>query len=327
MNPKGAVLIITIWTLSILVVLVLGIGFRMTLEARIADYNIKEFKLLQIAKSAAVKFKAVSDIDESKSCDSLGEDWSNNDELFENVALGDGIFTIGYLRKDGNEETFFYGAEDEESKININIAPREILLNLPDITEEIADSILDWADEDEIPHVNGSESDYYLSLEYPYSCKNSSLQSKEELLLVNGVTVEIYEGIKDLITVHGEGKVNLNTATSRVMEVLGLDSVSIEKYRKGNDGEEGTADDRVFTSMDDVKTDDVGLTIHGKTKIDELNSIMTRGPQAGIIGVGTRNFRVCITAKTRDGKVIKKVEAVITRSDENNKLAETWHEY
>ena len=42
----------------------------------------------------------------------------------------------------------------------------------------------------------------------------------EELLLVKGITPEIYLKLKNLITVFGEGKVNLNTAEPQTLEIL-----------------------------------------------------------------------------------------------------------
>lgn len=77
---------------------------------------------------------------------------------------------------------------DEQSGTgDINIA-RSLLLALPGMTEEIADNILDFVDEDDEPRDYGAESEYYLSLPSPYEPKNGPLDSVEELLLVKGVT-------------------------------------------------------------------------------------------------------------------------------------------
>lgn len=65
---------------------------------------------------------------------------------------------------------------------------RSLLLSLPGMTEEIADCILDYIDEDEEPRDFGVEAEYYESLPSPYSPKNGPLDSVEELLLVKGVT-------------------------------------------------------------------------------------------------------------------------------------------
>jgi len=99
--------------------------------------------------------------------------------------------------------------ENESGKININKADRRLLkmmLDRFDIEDEdkdiIADSVLDWRDKDNLHLLNGAEDDYYLSLETPYECKDGDLDSIEELLLVRGMTPEIfYGGLKEMITV------------------------------------------------------------------------------------------------------------------------------
>jgi len=64
---------------------------------------------------------------------------------------------------------------------------RGILMNLPGMTEEIADAILDWIDADDQPRQYGAESEYYSTLNPPYQPKNGPLDTVEELLLVRGV--------------------------------------------------------------------------------------------------------------------------------------------
>jgi hypothetical protein len=48
------------------------------------------------------------------------------------------------------------------------------------------------------PELLGAESDYYLSLEQPYRAKNAPFVSPFELLLVKGITRDIFYGDPDL---------------------------------------------------------------------------------------------------------------------------------
>jgi type II secretory pathway component PulK len=73
--------------------------------------------------------------------------------------------------------------------------PQSLLMSLPGMTLQIADSILDWLDEDSDPRPNGSELEYYSVLPTPYAPKNGPIDSVEELLLVRGVTPELLFGI------------------------------------------------------------------------------------------------------------------------------------
>ena len=65
---------------------------------------------------------------------------------------------------------------------------------LPNMTDDVANSILDWLDPDDTPRSDGAEDDYYSSLPNPYHCKNGPLDSLEELLLVKGVTPHMLYG-------------------------------------------------------------------------------------------------------------------------------------
>ncbi|HHT9109807.1 MAG TPA: general secretion pathway protein GspK [Candidatus Brocadiaceae bacterium] len=116
---------------------------------------------------------------------------------------------------------------DENGKININklndlTRPNFIKFlttyHLDEMTAEtITDSILDWIDPDDFHHANGAEKDYYVGLPEPYEPKNGPLDTIEELALVKGVIPQIYEMIRDRVTIYGEGKININFATKEVL--------------------------------------------------------------------------------------------------------------
>lgn len=102
------------------------------------------------------------------------------------------------LDADGNLAGIRYGLEDESTRLNVNallvadnVLPnggRQLLLGLPNMTEEIADAILDWIDPDDEPREFGVEIEYYSGLSPAYAPKNGPLDTVEELLLVRGVT-------------------------------------------------------------------------------------------------------------------------------------------
>jgi len=58
----------------------------------------------------------------------------------------------------------------------------------------IIDSILDWMNPNETAGFNGAKSDYYRHLNPPYFCKNGQIDDISELLLIKGITPEIYWG-------------------------------------------------------------------------------------------------------------------------------------
>ncbi|HEY2933288.1 MAG TPA: general secretion pathway protein GspK [Acidobacteriota bacterium] len=92
---------------------------------------------------------------------------------------------------------------DETGKINLNLAPPDLLRGLlaqlgvnRDTALAITDAIGDWRDPDKDPLPLGAEDDYYMSLPEPYHCKDGLFDNIQELLLVKGVTPEIFYGQK-----------------------------------------------------------------------------------------------------------------------------------
>lgn len=87
------------------------------------------------------------------------------------------------------------GPADASSKLNINrLTAPQLLLIEPLMTEDIADSILDWIDGDEDTNPLGAEASYYQGLTYPYEPRNSALRSVMELELTAGVWAEDVRG-------------------------------------------------------------------------------------------------------------------------------------
>lgn len=96
-----------------------------------------------------------------------------------------------------------------------------------DTAQIVADSILDYVDSDEFHRLNGAENQYYYSLDIPYECKDSAVESMEELLLVKDVTPELYfggeghPGLVDLLTIEGNSKtMDINSASRESFSVV-----------------------------------------------------------------------------------------------------------
>lgn len=102
------------------------------------------------------------------------------------------------LDNEGNLGGVRYGLEDESTRLNLSTlltleqmlpgTGKTLLMALPDMTDEIADAILDWLDSDDEPRELGAEVSFYSGLSPPYAPKNGPLETVEELLLVRGVT-------------------------------------------------------------------------------------------------------------------------------------------
>ena len=122
-------------------------------------------------------------------------------------------------------------------------------LEVPDgDAEVIADSIIDWRDPDELHGTNGAESEYYEGLERPYRSKNADFDTVEELLLVRGVTRDIFygrdgiPGLREIFSVFNERPVDSRTMTPAVIRALtGYDQEESEEFASNRFGSGGAA--------------------------------------------------------------------------------------
>jgi len=114
---------------------------------------------------------------------------------------------------------------DEQARININEASLPILEELLieagiERTKERAAALAAWRGDQESEQVPEEAFDYYRR---GYECKRSPFESVYELELVkefDTVPADRLETFKRLITVYGNGRININTVEADVLSVL-----------------------------------------------------------------------------------------------------------
>ena len=187
-KTDGTILIVTIWILLVLAGLALVFARSIRVAAIVGANHMASLEAECIADGASeyVVAKLATSIEDETS--TLMES-----EPYKAMQLGEGYFWV--LRSNlEDEREFDYGLTDEAGKINLNSASEEMLLRLPDMTVELAASIIDWRDEDSEISPGGAEDEYYLLLSQPYNCKNSPLETIDEILLIKGASEEILYG-------------------------------------------------------------------------------------------------------------------------------------
>ncbi len=140
---------------------------------------------------------------DDRTYDSWVDLWSYNPQELENMDFGGVTVTVEVV--------------DAASKLNVNSATLQQLLSLPDMTEDIAEGILDWIDRDDTIRTGGAERGYYQTLDYPYLPRNGSTQTIRELQRVRGITEGLFSGISELetLSVENEGWINYLTCVSQ----------------------------------------------------------------------------------------------------------------
>ncbi|MDD5680593.1 MAG: type II secretion system protein GspK [Candidatus Omnitrophica bacterium] len=329
-RDKGTILITTLWILTLLTLLALGIGMRVGIDIKMVSFFANSAKAHYIAEAGIRKTIFLLEADSNKNADSLNEIWSSgydyNKEQFvlKDIKIGEGAFTVVYVsgKDEAGAPAYLYGASDEEGKLNINEIDGTILAGLPGFSVELASAVVDWRDEDDMPNPSGAETEYYEGLDNPYESKDAKFSVPEELMLVKGMTPEIYEGIKNVITVYAEGKaVNINTAPKEVLGVLvGQEfedlPAKIVNYRNGSDGIAGTQDDNIFTDINSITAQlSSALTLNSV----ELNRILEL-KNAGYFKVLSAYFRIRSSGQVKNGKVKKTIEAVVKRTSKGSEF-------
>ncbi|MCK4467251.1 MAG: general secretion pathway protein GspK, partial [Desulfobacterales bacterium] len=228
MNNRGVALILVILMISIIIAITLQLNISSRSEIYEAANLGDGIRATCAAKSGFYMGEALL-IEDIRDLDSLNEDWAN----LESVSAGSGTLFNG--------EYFRLNIEDESGKIPINSLIKENqqyndgikklltrFLALPefDLDEQqirdIVDAVKDWIDEDDEVTGFGAENMYYRGLEEPYACKNAPLDCIEELLMIKGITEDLYYGagetpdIAKYLTLHGKGKININTAPNLI---------------------------------------------------------------------------------------------------------------
>lgn len=329
---SGFVLIFAIWVLSFLTIIAVGIAAGIRQKIVVLEKLDQRDRLIHLLEGA-VKFSVAYTSDQlNQSAGSYNANVKmnlhNNLNDFGQFELAGDSASISYALPDQGE---YYGVLDEERKINLNTTNETILSRLlervfvlnPEAAAILARDLLDWRQFGE-SQVKGFFSDeYYSNLEYPYSKKDANYETLDELLLVKGINKEIYEKLINYVTIYGEGKVNINTASSEVLYALGLDDSLADKVlevRQGKDRVEATEDDHIFLKTFDIATE-VNMAI--KLLPAEIRAIDALN-QKYLLTTVSNYFFLNIKAQLAHNFFVKSVRAII--SSRENRIV-YWQEH
>ncbi len=322
-------LIVVMIAVAVFSALAAALAFSMKVETKLARNAEDEQQLLWLGRSGVEYARWILAEEASlagQPYDALNQIWAGgtggpsetNSPLagvsLDNFPVGDGTVSLKII--------------DLERYANINTANTAELqqaltvmgVDADDISV-VSDSIQDWRSPPGAPRVAGAESDYYQSLPDPYYAKNAPIDDLSELLLVRGVTPDMYYGggssnslaqpqrpklglgtrpgevpnypfgLKDVFTAVSSGRININTADANVLQLIpGVDAniaAAIIQQRAGPDGVDGTDDDTPFRSP------------AGALQTAGLNPA-NAGQAANLLTTRSSTFEVHVTARLGD---------------------------
>jgi type II secretory pathway component PulK len=256
-----------LWVLIILSLIVGSFAFEVQLEAMLVSHKRKLFRSEMMARSGIEYAKAILD-NRSQAKQLEIEEMEEDQDGFMKAALyiKRGLSTTSEIEL--GDGKFMVTLESAEAGRNVNLLTRTEWLGILEMAnvpstdwDTMIDCLEDWIDQGDLHKLNGAESDdpFYQGAGYPV--KNAPLDSVEELLLVKGWGPDILYGkpaddesdaiigIADILTVWGDGKVNLNTANTDVLlsfaEYEDWELQSVFDARRGSDDEGDTLDDGI----------------------------------------------------------------------------------
>ena len=281
-GSSGSALIVVLWVTGLLAMFVAGFAFDMQIEARITSASRKKLKAEYLARGgyalAQMALMETLDNDVNNPDRSVYMGKGNDSQLRNGVialAQGGGADFSRQL----DDGTITVSIQPENANMNVNslifVTDRQKtyeswkdlfdIANVPfENRDALVDCLVDWVDEDDLSQLNGAESDYYESLDPPYSAYNGPIATVEDLMLIKGFNermVEtgrtVYESVSSYLTTYADNeKININAASEETLiAFFGMDAQiaeSIVSERRGTDGLEGTEDDKPFKDINDL---------------------------------------------------------------------------
>jgi general secretion pathway protein K len=265
-NQQGMALLMTLTIITILIAAALELNRRVRSAVFATATTRDRVTLGHMTTSGIHAAMALLALDKKDSeTDSVQETWADEEkvsQLTADIPFEDGTITIVIFdelaRIQVNAMLKFPSRQIPDDKqlflwdrfLTLFIAEQEAYEEIEPRT--IIDSLKDWqdaGDDDAVTGLSGAESDYYESLDPPYPCRNGPIAHIRELLLVKGITFQLFNGVADnfginrFITVYGlaggeknassqMGKININTAEIPVLAALlppGSDNVELAK--------------------------------------------------------------------------------------------------
>ncbi|MGE0083336.1 MAG: general secretion pathway protein GspK [Desulfococcaceae bacterium] len=281
-NSRGMALLITLTIITLMIAGALELNRRVRAAVEATASARDRQTLTQMAYAGVHVAMAMLIKDKTQSpIDSIQEDWADPAKIAEVLAeipLEKGRMTFSVTDELGkiniNSLAVFPKGQhfNESQKIMWDRFTRNLIEKTVAQTDKekdpdmdaaaIVNSVKDWldsGDDDAITGLSGAESDYYESLDPPYKAANGPFRSIDELMLVKGISAELFGGVKhngkageevsselsgvvkegegpgQYMTVHGmsrsktkaedrnftfNGKININTADLPVLVAL-----------------------------------------------------------------------------------------------------------
>jgi general secretion pathway protein K len=221
-NERGIALLLTLVILVLLTAIIVEFDYGAKVNLITAGNFRDEVRAIYLAKSgvAAARAALKDDAIHHGPSDDLTELWAQPIPAY---PVGDGSVSIEITDESGKIDVNRLGSK-QSAEITATTDMLKRLLRVlevdPGMIDPIVQSIKNWVDPDSTHDC--PEEFYYEQQNPPYHCKKGPMDTLSELLLVRGITPEIYNKIRPYVTTVSSlsHPINVNTAALPVLEAL-----------------------------------------------------------------------------------------------------------
>jgi type II secretory pathway component PulK len=213
-NNNGAALLMILGVITTLAILLTSSLAIIGMRVKLVDYKNNIFKAKMITQSVQT-FSGYILMTDSNEYDSLNDIWANSHELFTGQYDEESSWSL--MGRVSQTSATNFGFIDEESKLNIKKAPISVISRLFENSAGL--------DSQDAYMLAASVEMTRIENMIAYS---NTFQTIYELLYVPEMNQEIFDSIKNIITVYGNGKVNINTVDKNVLLAMATASADLK---------------------------------------------------------------------------------------------------
>ena len=230
-SSRGSALLMVLWLTAALSAVGLAVASNVRAETQRTETNVDDARAYFMARGGVERA-------------ALHMIWSRQ------YRTDDGL-PMYHINGDPSMDLTFPGGDvhvdlvPESSKLNLNTIRPEFMMRLlgalgapEDRATEITAAVVDWRAPLNPERPSPFDS-FYLSQSPSFVARHASFQESEELLLVKGMTPELYygndldatrPGLRDCLTVYGGAYgIDINTAREATLEAVGIDAANADR--------------------------------------------------------------------------------------------------
>ncbi len=184
---RALALVVVLWVVTLAGLLLMSVSQTASVNYSMAHNELSSVQARWAARAGVEQAMAVLEEDHAD-VDSPADAWFDTPDLFENVELSTGRFSVAAQPQPGYDPTWpRFGLVDLCGRLNVNVADEKQLSALPDIKPEQVACILDWRSATGLSRPDGAGPGYYQQLRFPYQIRSGPLQTLSELRLIRGI--------------------------------------------------------------------------------------------------------------------------------------------